>query len=71
MSISRREFLDFLKATCAVADLRPSLMSSAPAQQLMSASAPTADSSEAITASLQRNRLRLVTRSSRSFSRSS
>lgn len=48
MSISRREFLDFLKATCAVAALPASVYGAAPAQQLMPALAPTADTSEAI-----------------------
>ena len=48
MSISRREFLDFLKATCAVAALPASLYGAAPAQQLMSASASTDDAQEAI-----------------------
>jgi len=48
MSISRREFLDFLKATCAVAALPASLTSSVTGQQLMPASAARADTSEAI-----------------------
>lgn len=48
MTLSRREFLDFLKATCAVAALPSSFTRPATAQQLKSASAPRAGSSEAI-----------------------
>lgn len=48
MSISRKEFLEFLKATCSVAALPGSLHGSAPTRQLQSALAPTADTSEAV-----------------------
>ncbi len=48
MTLSRREFLDFLKATCAVAALPSALTSPASAQTLLAAAPPTPDSSEAI-----------------------
>ena len=48
MNISRREFLDFLKATCAVAAVPSSLTGSAITQQLQPALAPAPDTSEAI-----------------------
>lgn len=48
MAISRREFLDFLKATCAVAALPPSLARSATAQEALPISTLQPGASEAI-----------------------